>query len=124
MSSNYFHDKVVLVTGASRGIGRALAITFAKKGAQVILNYNKSKKEAHDLAVRLKSEGYCIELCEADVSKGDEVEKLIDRIVARYNRIDILVNNAGIRRDGLLAMMSEEDWKRVIDVNLNSMYHT
>lgn len=124
MASEYFKDKVVLITGASRGIGRAIATAFAQHGSQVIANYNRSKDEADDLAARLTSDGYKIDLFQADVSKGKQVEKMIDEVVGKYGRIDVLVNNAGVRKDGFLAMMSEVDWDEVININLKSVYYT
>ena len=110
MASKYFDGKVVLVTGASRGIGQAIAETFSQHGSQVILNYNKSADNAKNVADKLTSQGHKVELFQADVSKGKEVEKMIDDIARKYNKIDVLVNNAGIRKDAFLAMMADEDW--------------
>lgn len=118
-----FKDKIVLVTGASRGIGKAIAAAYSKRGAKVIVNYNKSKEEALELVKCLGGEGCIIEAIQADVSKSKEAEMLVDKVVEKYGRIDILVNNAGIRKDGFLAMMSEEDWDTVINVNLKSLYN-
>ena len=112
-----------MVTGASRGIGRAIAEAFSRQGSMVMLNYNKSADSANEVAAKLASEGYKIDLFQADVSKGKEVEKMIDSIVEKYGRIDVLVNNAGIRKDAFLAMMSDEDWNQVIDTNLKSVYY-
>jgi 3-oxoacyl-[acyl-carrier protein] reductase len=122
MSYN-FKDKVVLVTGASRGIGKAIAAAYAKLGAIVIANYNKSREEALGLVKELNSKGYSIEVTQADVSKSKEAEKMVDEIIKKHSRIDILINNAGIRKDGFLAMMSEEDWDDVINVNLKSVFN-
>jgi 3-oxoacyl-[acyl-carrier protein] reductase len=122
MSYN-FKDKVVLVTGASRGIGKAIATAYAKLGAIVIANYNKSKEESLGLVKELNNNGYSIEAIQADVSKSKEAEKMVDEIIRKHNRIDILINNAGIRKDGFLAMMSEEDWDDVINVNLKSVFN-
>lgn len=124
MDSKYFDGKVVLVTGGSRGIGRAIAVAFARHGSRVIVNYNKSEDRAQALALEMASEGYSVDLLQADVSKGEEVDRLIDEVIRRHDRIDVLVNNAGIRRDGFLAMMAEEDWDQVMNVNLKSAYHT
>jgi 3-oxoacyl-[acyl-carrier protein] reductase len=118
-----FKDKVILVTGASRGIGRAIAAAYAKFGARVIANYNKSKEEASRLVEELSANGYFLEAIQADVSNGKEVEKMVDEIQKKYSRIDILINNAGIRKDGFLAMMSEEDWDDVINSNLKSVFN-
>ena len=122
MSYN-FKDQVVLVTGASRGIGKAIAAAYAKLGAIVIANYNKSREEALGLVKELNSNDYSIEVIQADVSKSKEAEKMVDEIIKKHNRIDILINNAGIRKDGFLAMMSEEDWDDVINVNLKSVFN-
>jgi len=124
MASKCLERKVVLVTGASRGIGRAIAEAFSQQGSRVILNYNKSAGSANDVATKLASEGHKIDLFQADVSKGKEVEKMIDSIVEKYGKLDVLVNNAGIRKDAFLAMMSDEDWNQVIDTNLRSVYYT
>lgn len=119
-----FENKIVLVTGASRGIGRAIAVSFAQEGAQVIGNYNNSKEEAHCLEEELKGKGYNIELVQADIGNKEAVEKMMTEIADKYGRVDILVNNAGLRRDVYLAMMSEEDWDLVQNVNLKGLYHT
>lgn len=124
MNSRHLDGKVVLVTGAGRGIGRAIAEAFSRNGSQVVLNYNKSVDSAKDVADKLASQGHKIELFRTDVSNGKEVEKMIDSISKKYGRIDVLVNNAGIRKDAFLAMMSDDDWNQVIDTNLRSIYYT
>lgn len=116
-------DKVVLVTGASRGIGRALAVRFAEEGATVVANYNSSEEAANELKDEMSAKGCNIDLIKADVSSATESEKMIDIVVEKYSGMDILVNNAGIRKDMYLAMMSEDDWDDVIDTNLKSIYH-
>ncbi len=118
-----FENKVVLITGASRGIGRALAISFAQAGAQVIANYNKSEKMAHSLEEELTEQGHKIEIVRADIGSKEDIEKMMAEITEKYGHIDILVNNAGLKRDVYLAMMSEEDWDLVQDVNLKGLYH-
>jgi 3-oxoacyl-[acyl-carrier protein] reductase len=119
----YFKDKIVVVTGASRGIGRGIAEALSLRGARVIANYNKSEKEALDLVNSLKDKGCDICALRADVTNSKEVEDMIDAITKRYERIDILVNNAGLNRDCFLALMSDEDWEKVIDANLKSVYY-
>ncbi|MBF0569801.1 MAG: 3-oxoacyl-ACP reductase FabG [Candidatus Omnitrophica bacterium] len=114
--------KVALVTGASRGIGRAIAEAFALAGAQVVANYNKSEQELNALVDELRGKGCKIEACQADVTKGALVEKMIDGIVERHGRIDILVNNAGVKKDTFMAMMNEEEWDKVIEGNLKSVF--
>ena len=119
-----FKDKVVLVTGASRGLGKSIAEHFAKSGAQVLVNYSRSKIQAEAFVKDMNNNGYKLDLFCADVSKTKEVEKMIDDIIKKYKKIDILVNNAGIRKDGYLAMMSEADWDDVINTNLKGIYNT
>lgn len=123
MENTYFKNKVAIVTGASRGIGRAIAESLSLHGARVIANYNKSEKEITSLVESLKNKNCIIDALRADVTNGKEVERMVDDVVSRYDRIDILINNAGLKRDSYLALMSDEDWSRVIDVNLNSVYY-
>jgi 3-oxoacyl-[acyl-carrier protein] reductase len=119
-----FENKVILITGASRGIGRTLAASFAEEGAQVIANYNRSEEDARSLEKDLKKKGYKIEVMRADIGSKEEIEKMMAEISEKYGRVDVLVNNAGLRRDVYLAMMSEEDWDQVQNVNLKGVYHT
>jgi 3-oxoacyl-[acyl-carrier protein] reductase len=123
MGDSEFKNKVILVTGASRGIGKALATAYSRLGARVIANYNKSKNEVLELVKNLSNEGHSVEAIQADVSKNKEAERMVDEILREYNHIDILINNAGIRRDGFLAMMSEEDWDEVMNINLKSVFN-
>ena len=119
-----FENKVVLITGASRGIGRTLATSFAQAGARVIANYNKSREDAYSLEKTLREKGYTIELVRADMGSKEDIETMISGVTEKYGRVDVLVNNAGLRRDVYLAMMSEEDWDQVQNVNLKALYHT
>ena len=123
MVEGYFKDKIALVTGASRGIGRAIAEALSLQGVRVVANYNKSEKEITELVNSLQLKNCSIEAYRADVTNGKEVEKMIDEIITRYKGIDIVVNNAGLKRDSFLAMMSDEDWEKVIDVNLKGVYY-
>lgn len=123
MEESYFKNKVTLVTGASRGIGRAIAEALSLLGAQVIANYNKSEKEVTELVDTLKRKNCSIEAYRADVTNGKEVERMVDFITEKYQEVDILINNAGLKKDTFLAMMSDEDWEDVIDVNLKSVYN-
>jgi 3-oxoacyl-[acyl-carrier protein] reductase len=114
--------KIALVTGGSRGIGRAIATTLAGAGATVVINY-KGNQSAADEVVRTveAAEGQAIAV-QADISKPDEVERLFKTTLDRYGKIDILVNNAGITRDTLLLRMKEEDFDAVLDTNLRGVY--
>ena len=105
---------VILITGASRGIGREIAITLSKEGHKIIANYNKSEEQAKEL----EKQNTNIEIFKADVSKRNEVQNMVQEIIKKYGKIDVLINNAGITKDMLLARMKEEDFKQVIDVNL------
>lgn len=115
-------NKVAIVTGASRGIGREIAIRFAKEGAKVVL----SARNVEQLnALRDEIKGMGLEepyVVPTDVSKEDSIQSLVDSVVDKWNEIDILVNNAGITRDGLLVRMSEEEWDEVMDANLKGAF--
>ena len=116
-------NKVALVTGASRGIGREIALTLAKKGATVIVNYMGSEEKAREVAALICENGGTAEIYGCDVSDFEQCGIMIGDIIKKYGRLDILVNNAGITRDGLLMKMSEEDFSRVLDVNLKGAFN-
>lgn len=116
--------KTILVTGASRGIGKAIAKTLAKNNYQVIANYNKSYEKALGLQDELKSENIDIDIFKADVSNRDEVKKMIDFILNKYKKIDVLINNAGIDQEGIFQDISDEEWNNIINVNLYSVFCT
>jgi len=118
----YLVGKVALITGASRGIGRATAVRFAREGARVAINYNVSAKEAHDVVARIRDEGGEAIAVQADVSNADDVRRMVARVVDEWGKIDILMNNAGIAIDGPAETMSEEAWDRVIDVSLKGTF--
>jgi 3-oxoacyl-[acyl-carrier protein] reductase len=107
--------KLALVTGASRGIGRAIAQELAAAGAEVVIGYRSGKEEAESLAAELGARAI-----QADVSSPDDAKRLVEEA----GDIDVLVNNAGLTRDGLLACMSDDDWRTVIDTNLSSVFYT
>jgi 3-oxoacyl-[acyl-carrier protein] reductase len=119
-----FKDKVVLVTGSAQGIGRAIALKFAKEGAKIALNDIEAQKEnlekVKEEIERLGSRANCYF---ADITKYEEVEKMMKEIEKDFGRLDVLVNNAGIIKDATLAKMSVEDWKKVIDVDLNGVFN-
>jgi len=116
-------NKVVLVTGASRGIGRAIATTFAKAGANVAFTYLSSVEKGQALEQELAAFGITAKGYRSDASSYTESEKLVEDVLADFGTIDILINNAGITRDGLLMRMSEEQWDEVIRVNLKSIFN-
>lgn len=115
--------KVAVVTGASRGIGKAIALNLAKEGAKVVVNYNSSEEEANKVVESIKELNTEAIAVKADVSKFQESQVLIDTTLERFGKIDILVNNAGITRDNLLLRMSEEEFDKVVDVNLKGYFN-
>lgn len=117
-------NKVALVTGAGRGIGREIALTLAAKGATVVVNYQGSKEKAEEVVALIRENGGEAESFGCDISDFEQCGNMINDIIQKYGHLDILVNNAGITRDGLLMKMSEEDFARVIDVNLKGAFHT
>lgn len=119
-----FKDKVVLVTGSSRGIGRSIAVSFAKEGANVIINYKKSEKEAETLKDILQTYGVDVMCIKADVSKEDQVKDMIAKIINKYGKIDVLVNNAGIAIDADFEDRKVVDWKDTLDTNLIGVFLT
>jgi 3-oxoacyl-[acyl-carrier protein] reductase len=116
-------DKVVLVTGASRGIGRAIANQFAKAGAHVAFTYLSSVEKGEALVKDLEAYGVKAKGYRSDASLFDAAEELVNSVITDFGQIDILINNAGITRDGLLMRMSEEQWDEVIQVNLKSVFN-
>ena len=115
--------KKALVTGASRGIGRAIALALAAEGADVVVNYAGSEAAAKEVAAEIEAMGRKAFVVQADISSNEAATAMVDEVVKEFGRIDILVNNAGITRDGLLMRMSEEDFSDVIDVNLKGTFH-
>ncbi|MCS7055767.1 MAG: 3-oxoacyl-[acyl-carrier-protein] reductase [Thermoflexales bacterium] len=115
--------KSAIVTGASRGIGRAIAIELARRGAAVVVNYNTSETAAHDVVKTITESGGTAIAFKADVSKLDEAAALVKAALDAFGRLDILVNNAGTTRDTLLMTMSEEDWDTVISADLKSVFN-
>ncbi len=112
-------DKVVLITGASKGIGKVTAQMLAKEGYKVIANYNKSKNEAE----KLLKENNNIDIFKADVSKRDECRELIEYAIKKYGKIDVLINNAGISKWGLFTDLTDEEWEELMRTNLYSAYY-
>ena len=114
--------KVVIVTGASRGIGREIAKRLAKKGLTVVANYNKSEKEAKELKEELEKENIIIDIVKADVSKREDTKKLVQYTLDKYGKIDILINNAGISEYKLFTDETDDDWNKIINTNLYSAF--
>ena len=115
--------KTAVVTGASRGIGRAIALEFSRQGAQVVINYNGSEAKAQELKEQIESEGGSAVIMKCNVADFAACEQFFKDIIAQFGKIDILVNNAGITRDDLLMKMSEEDFDSVIALNLKGTFN-
>lgn len=118
------NNKVAIVTGGSRGIGAAISKELAKNGVKVVINFNSRSELADKVVAEIKDIGSDAYAVQADVSKLADAQKLINETVNHFGKLDILVNNAGITRDRSFKKLSEEDWRTVIDVNLNSVYNT
>ena len=121
---NNTRTKNALITGASKGIGKAIAIELASQGINISINYNNSKMEAVELQDQLKSD-YNIEACiiKGDVSNKEDCYNLVETSIAKFGSIDILVNNAGIIDDSLMIRMQDDAWEKVIRTNLNSIFY-
>ena len=115
-------SEVVIITGASRGIGREIAKRLAIKGLTVVANYNKSEKEAKELRKELEEKGFVIDIVKADVSKREEAKELVKFTLDKYGKIDILINNAGISEYKLFTDETDEDWNKIINTNLYSAF--
>lgn len=116
-------SKNVLVTGASRGIGRSIALQFAEDGYNVAVNYAGNKDKAEAVVEEIKGKGVESFAIQANVANGDEVKAMIKEVVSTFGSIDVLVNNAGITRDNLLMRMKEQEWDDVIDTNLKGVFN-
>ncbi|MCI0574761.1 MAG: 3-oxoacyl-[acyl-carrier-protein] reductase [Chloroflexi bacterium] len=123
MSQKLLAEKVAIVTGASRGIGRAIAEELATNGARVVVNYHSSEAAAQEVVAAIEAGGGTATSFRADVSDFAAAQALVKATLDSYGQVDILVNNAGTTRDTLLMMMSESDWDIVISTNLKSMYN-
>ena len=116
--------KICLVTGGSRGIGRGICLELARDGANIIVNYSSDEKAAAQVVSEVESLGKKARMYKADVSSFEQVSKMVEYVYNEFKRIDILVNNAGIAKDMLLLRMTEEDWNRVININLKGIFNT
>lgn len=115
-------EKVVIVTGASRGIGREIARQLARNNMKVVANYNQSEKEAKELKEELEKENIMIDIVKADITRREEAKKLVQFALQKYNKIDILINNVGISEYKLFTDETDEDWRRIMDTNLYSAF--
>lgn len=116
-------DKVAIVTGGTRGIGKAICLLFAEEGAKVIANFSRDIGAAEELMEEVQSKGLHVRLFKADVTQFDQVKEMVEETFAQYGRIDILVNNVGLIRDNFLMLMSDDDWDSLIKANLNSLFY-
>lgn len=115
--------KIALVTGAGKGIGREIALTLARNGATVIVNYNGSKERAEEVVREITENGGSAEAMQCNVSDFAASETLVKTVLEKYKKVDILVNNAGVTRDNLIMRMSEEDYDTVVDTNLKGAFN-
>jgi len=116
-------NKTAIITGGSRGIGRAIALEFAARGAAVVINYNKSPRAADEVVKKIREAGGKAADFRADVSDFKQAEALVKFAIETFGDLNILVNNAGITKDTLIMMMSESDWDSVITTNLKSTFN-
>ena len=116
-------NKIIIVTGASKGIGKEIAKKLAKKGNTIIANYNKSEKEIKELQQELKKQNIKIDIYKADVSKREEAANLVKYTIQKYGKIDVLINNAGISQIKEFTQITDEDWNNMINTNLNSVFY-
>lgn len=117
-------NRVAIVTGGAKGIGKAIAFSLARKGVKVVINYNSSEESAKAVVNELMSEGYEALAIQANVAEFEQTKALVERTIEHFGRLDIIVNNAGITRDRTFKKLSEDDWHEVINVNLSSVYNT
>ncbi|MBI5189651.1 MAG: SDR family NAD(P)-dependent oxidoreductase [Nitrospirae bacterium] len=117
------NTKVIIITGASRGLGREVALRFGRAGWRVVVNYAASQKAAEAVAAEVSASGGVGFAYRADVSVPDEAEGMVARTLARFGRVDVLVNNAGVARPGLIAKLSDADWDATIDANLKGPFY-
>ncbi len=119
---NMPNEKVAVITGAGKGIGRSIALQLSNEGYQVVINYRSSLTQVEELLETIHKSGGDAVAVQADISREEEAKKLINEAVGRYGRVDVLVNNAGITKDNLLMRMSEEEFDHVIDINLKGTF--
>jgi len=116
-------DQVAIITGGTKGIGKAICLLFAEQGAKVVANFSKDVNAAEGLKKEAQSRGLSLGLFKADVTQFDQVKEMVEETFAQYGKIDILVNNVGLVRDNFLMLMSDEDWESLLRTNLTSLFH-
>ena len=116
-------NKVIIVTGASKGIGKEIAKELAKKGNTIIANYNKSEKEMKELQEELEKQNIKIDIFQANISKREEAKKIVNYTIQKYGKIDVLINNAGISQIKEFTQITDQDWNNMINTNLNSVFY-
>jgi len=116
-------DQVAIVTGGTKGIGKAICLLFAEQGAKVVANFSKDAKAAEDLKREAESKGLSLGLFKADATQFDQVKEMVEKTFAQHGKIDILVNNVGLVRDNFLMLMSDEDWESLVKTNLTSLFY-
>ena len=116
-------DQVAIITGGTKGIGRAICLLFAEEGAKVVANFSKDVDAAEGLKKEAKTRGLNIGLYKADVTQFDQVKEMVEEAFAQYGRIDIFVNNVGLIRDNFLMLMSDDDWNSLLNANLTSLFN-
>lgn len=116
--------KTIVITGGARGIGKAIVYELAKSNYNIILNYNSSQKEAEQIEEELTKQGHKVDIYKADITKKEEVQKMIEYTIEKYKKVDVLINNAGISQIKTFAELTEEDWDKMIDTNLKSIFYT
>ena len=118
-----FQDQVVLVTGGSRGIGRAISLAFSRRGAQVVINFGHDEEAARQVESEVQKAGGQAQSLKADITRKENVDRMFKEILDRFGRLDVLVNNAGIIRDTPLMLMSDKDWDSVLETNLKGTFY-
>ena len=118
-----FQDQVVLVTGGSKGIGRAICLAFAERGAQVVVNYGHDEEAARRVDSEVQQIGGRAQILKADITGKGDVDRMFKEVLDRFGRLDVLVNNAGVIRDTHLMLMSDQDWDTVIETNLKGTFY-
>ncbi len=116
-------EKVAIVTGGTKGIGRAICVLFAEEGARVVANFSKDVEAAESLMSEAKAKRLSLGLFKADITQFDQVKEMVEETFAQYGKIDILVNNVGLVRDNFLMLMSDEDWDTLLRANLTSLFY-